>query len=59
MTCTWTASKGIPSEKTKKTLTLDKIFGLNSSQKDIYDYTAKPIVDSVLKGFNGTIFAYG
>ena len=28
-------------------------------QKDIYDYAARPIIDSVLEGFNGTIFAYG
>jgi kinesin family protein 5 len=59
MTCTWNRSKGVPSEKTVKTITLDRIFSSGSSQKDVYDYSAKPIVDSVLKGFNGTIFAYG
>ena len=25
----------------------------------MYDIAAKPIIDSVLEGFNGTIFAYG
>ena len=25
----------------------------------MYDVAAKPIIDSVLEGFNGTIFAYG
>ena len=25
----------------------------------VYEYAAKPIIESVLEGFNGTIFAYG
>ena len=32
---------------------------MRSSQVDVYDTAAKPIIDSVLEGFNGTIFAYG
>lgn len=32
---------------------------MSSTQKQIYDIAAKPIIDSVLEGFNGTIFAYG
>ena len=31
----------------------------SSKQKDFYEQTARPLVDSVLEGFNGTIFAYG
>lgn len=31
----------------------------SSKQKDLYEQTARPLVDSVLEGFNGTIFAYG
>lgn len=30
-----------------------------TSQRQIYDFTASSIVESVLGGFNGTIFAYG
>jgi hypothetical protein len=26
---------------------------------EIFDVTAKPIIDSVMEGYNGTIFAYG
>ena len=37
----------------------DHIFDMNSTQKEVYDSAAKPIIDSVLEGFNGTIFAYG
>lgn len=31
----------------------------SSSQKDLYDETFRPLVESVLQGYNGTIFAYG
>ncbi|CAF0918185.1 unnamed protein product [Rotaria sp. Silwood1] len=37
----------------------DSVYDWNSQQKDVYDQTARPLVDSVLEGFNGTIFAYG
>lgn len=29
------------------------------SQSEVYDQVARPIVDSALKGYPGTIFAYG
>ena len=32
---------------------------LDSSQKDVYTISAKPAVNSVLEGYNSTIFAYG
>eukprot|EP00792_Barthelona_sp_PAP020_P008498 TRINITY_DN3224_c0_g2_i2.p1 TRINITY_DN3224_c0_g2~~TRINITY_DN3224_c0_g2_i2.p1 ORF type:complete len:755 (+),score=237.05 TRINITY_DN3224_c0_g2_i2:40-2304(+) len=34
-------------------------FDMDSRQTDVYESTAHPIVESVLEGFNGTIFAYG
>jgi hypothetical protein len=37
----------------------DRVFDMDSNQKQVYDVAAKPIIDSVLEGFNGTIFAYG
>ena len=39
--------------------TLDRIFNSNESQQTIYEIAAKPIIESVLEGFNGTIFAFG
>ncbi|KAJ3588040.1 hypothetical protein NHX12_011634, partial [Muraenolepis orangiensis] len=42
-----------------KTFTFDTVFGQESKQLDVYNLTARPIVDSVLEGYNGTIFAYG
>ncbi len=42
-----------------KTFTFDNVFPSGTEQKSIYEETARTIVDSVLKGYNGTIFAYG
>eukprot|EP00092_Neocalanus_flemingeri_P002888 GFUD01003089.1.p1 GENE.GFUD01003089.1~~GFUD01003089.1.p1 ORF type:complete len:776 (-),score=221.90 GFUD01003089.1:576-2903(-) len=42
-----------------KTFTFDAVFDCNSKQLDLYAETFAPLVDSVLDGFNGTIFAYG
>ncbi|XP_076050330.1 uncharacterized protein LOC143030935 [Oratosquilla oratoria] len=37
----------------------DKVFSSNSSTDDVHNSVTKPIVESALSGFNGTIFAYG
>ncbi|XP_013792004.2 kinesin-II 95 kDa subunit-like [Limulus polyphemus] len=42
-----------------KQFTFDAVYDWNSKQLDLYDETFRPLIDSVLKGFNGTIFAYG
>ena len=47
------------SDDTSKTFTFDYVFGPHSKQVDIYNLVARPIVDAVLEGYNGTIFAYG
>ncbi|GFN98764.1 kinesin-like protein [Plakobranchus ocellatus] len=47
-----------PSEQPKK-FTFDSVYDWNSKQRDLYDETFYELVDSVLQGFNGTIFAYG
>merc|ERR1711935_751263 len=49
--------KGSPEDS--KSFTFDAIYDWNSKQQDIYDETARPIVEAVLGGMNGTIFAYG
>ncbi|XP_053191178.1 kinesin-like protein KIF6 [Scomber japonicus] len=36
-----------------------KVFDQAAKQEDIFEKIAKPVADSVLAGFNGTIFAYG
>jgi hypothetical protein len=42
-----------------KTFTFDSVFGDAATQAQVYNTTARPIVESVLKGYNGTVFAYG
>ncbi|XP_072263384.1 kinesin-like protein KIF3C isoform X2 [Pyxicephalus adspersus] len=42
-----------------KTFTFDAVYDANSKQTDLYDETVRPLIDCVLQGFNGTIFAYG
>ena len=42
-----------------KTFTFDAVYDCNGKQLDLYAETFAPLVDSVLDGFNGTIFAYG
>ncbi|XP_062209924.1 kinesin-like protein KIN-UA isoform X2 [Phragmites australis] len=37
----------------------DEIFSENASQKRVYEVVAKPVVESVLEGYNGTVMAYG
>ena len=37
----------------------DYCFNPNCVQKDVYDVSVLPIIESVLEGFNGTILAYG
>ena len=39
--------------------TFDHIFDMNSSQKEVYEIAAMPAVNSLLEGYNSTIFAYG
>lgn len=47
------------SRESIKTFTFDAVYDWNSKQQDLYDETIRPLVSSVLDGFNGTIFAYG
>ncbi|KAA8498582.1 Kinesin-like protein KIF11 [Porphyridium purpureum] len=37
----------------------DRVFGPESTQQEVYDYVAAPIVEEVLQGYNCTVFAYG
>ncbi|KAK6459585.1 P-loop containing nucleoside triphosphate hydrolase protein [Scheffersomyces xylosifermentans] len=37
----------------------DKLFDVDATQDDVYRSTARPLLDSVLDGFNATVFAYG
>ncbi|XP_028271828.1 kinesin-like protein KIF3A isoform X2 [Parambassis ranga] len=56
---TITVNKLETPQEPPKTFTFDTVFGPDSKQLDVYNLTARPIIDSVLEGYNGTIFAYG
>ncbi|OAG36458.1 hypothetical protein AYO21_09351 [Fonsecaea monophora] len=51
----------IPSGKRVKdqTFGFDRIFDENASQGEVYEATTRPLLDSVLDGYNATVFAYG
>ncbi|KAJ0406462.1 hypothetical protein ATCC90586_000303 [Pythium insidiosum] len=42
-----------------KSFTFDATFGAESTQQQVYDAAATAIVEAVMEGYNGTIFAYG
>lgn len=39
--------------------TFDHVFGMESTQEEVFQHVGIPLVDSVFEGFNGTVFAYG
>jgi hypothetical protein len=38
---------------------LDNVYDSSSRTRDVYDGTTRGIIESVVGGFNGTVFAYG
>lgn len=48
-----------PPDDPMKVFTFDSVYGWESKQSDVYDDAVRPLVESVLQGFNVTIFAYG
>ena len=57
-----TANNTVAVNSTKgetKTFQFDYVYPMDTTQRDIYDQVAFPIVDSIFQGYNGTIFAYG
>ncbi|KAL5471016.1 hypothetical protein EMCRGX_G029088 [Ephydatia muelleri] len=47
------------SDEPPREFTFDAVYDWNSKQRDLYDETFRPLVEAVLQGYNGTIFAYG
>ncbi|KAI9762895.1 MAG: Kinesin heavy chain [Geoglossum simile] len=39
--------------------TFDRVFDMNSRQRDVFNFSIKSTVDDILNGYNGTVFAYG
>ncbi len=46
-------------QKETKTFYFDSVYDYRGNQEEVFNNTARPILESVMKGYNGTIFAYG
>jgi kinesin family protein 18/19 len=42
-----------------KRFMFDRVLDREASQTDVYESTAKPLLDGLLDGYNATVFAYG
>lgn len=51
----------VPNRKRVKdqTFAFDRVFDDNTTQGDVYEATTRNLLDSVLDGYNATVFAYG
>ncbi|KAL8691825.1 MAG: hypothetical protein Q9218_003043 [Villophora microphyllina] len=53
-------SCGPPGRRSKdQTFGFDRVFDENTSQAEVYEATTRNLLDSVLDGYNATVFAYG
>ena len=41
------------------TFNFDHIFGMNSTQEDVYETVGRPLVSALFDGFNACLMAYG
>ena len=46
-------------EHGRKDYTYDVVFGPTSKQSEVFNELGRPVADDFMKGFNGTVFAYG
>jgi kinesin family protein 18/19 len=37
----------------------DRVFDASATQQEVYEHTTKNLIQSVLNGYNATVFAYG
>lgn len=53
------AVKQIDETKQERSFYYDNVYDDTSKQEDVFEETALPIINSIMEGYNGTIFAYG
>eukprot|EP00792_Barthelona_sp_PAP020_P001205 TRINITY_DN1192_c0_g1_i1.p1 TRINITY_DN1192_c0_g1~~TRINITY_DN1192_c0_g1_i1.p1 ORF type:complete len:753 (+),score=233.94 TRINITY_DN1192_c0_g1_i1:72-2330(+) len=56
ITCTYEKENGNLSENTKS---FSNVFVPGSKTKDVYDVFGKKMIDGIMDGYSGTVFAYG
>ena len=49
----------IKSTEANAPFTFDRVFGMESQQHEIFDFSIRSTVEDVMNGYNGTVFAYG
>ena len=49
----------VNNQKENYNFQFQKVFDVDVQQQEVFDVVAKDVVDNVLDGYNGTIFAYG
>jgi len=49
----------VNSNKSNENFIFDNVFDENSTQSEVFKTVAQPIIAEVMKGYNGTVFAYG
>uniref|UniRef100_A0A0N5AMW0 Kinesin-like protein n=1 Tax=Syphacia muris TaxID=451379 RepID=A0A0N5AMW0_9BILA len=59
LTNTVTVANPSASQEPYRVFTFDAVFGESADQLSVYNIAARPIVENVLEGYNGTILAYG
>ncbi|KAF0720488.1 Aste57867_281 [Aphanomyces stellatus] len=50
---------GMESGTPPAAFTFDNVFGEESTQQQVFDEVARPVVADIMEGYNATIFAYG
>ena len=48
-----------PSSGGSSRFTFDRVFVPTATQSEVFEAVGKPLVATILEGYNGTIFAYG
>ena len=51
----------VPGHRRAKNLkfAFDRVFDQYATQDEVYEHTAKHLLDDVMDGYNATVFAYG
>ncbi|CAI8053814.1 Kinesin-like protein KIF15 [Geodia barretti] len=52
-------SLSVQSRPEPKVFTFDHVAGMQTTQEDVFSAIGRPIIESCMCGYNGTIFAYG
>ncbi|GMH69323.1 hypothetical protein TrLO_g8416 [Triparma laevis f. longispina] len=54
-----TVIKGSGSRQQRSQYEFDNVFGMYSTQEEVFNSTLRPVIKDVLNGFESTVFAYG